>query len=299
MPNSKPKLKTIEQYIQVPGGKIWSIKYYTNLSAKKIPLVMIHGGPGISHGTLIILKQLAIHQPVIFYDQLGCGKSDHPDDNSLWKLPRFVKELQCLISQFNLEKIHLLGHSWGAALATEFALMNPSALLSLILSSPLLSTKKWVQDANQLRSSLPHDIQIILKKHEKQHTTDSKEYEEATLFFYKKHICRLQPWPEELVYAFSHLNAAIYQTMWGKTEFYMTGNLKNFDRTNDLSKITCPTLITCGKYDEATPETMRYCLSKLQNGSLEIFQKSSHTAMWEEEEKYRDVIQKFIDEVIF
>ncbi|MCK4564882.1 MAG: alpha/beta fold hydrolase [Verrucomicrobia bacterium] len=62
-------------------------------SGDAIPLLTLHGGPGSGHDYLEPLEKLAVDRPVILYDQLGCGKSDQPDDRSLWRMERFLTEL--------------------------------------------------------------------------------------------------------------------------------------------------------------------------------------------------------------
>ena len=294
---SKKKFKNIqkkEYFIAVPGGNIWVVKYLSTHCSSKTPLLVVHGGPGMAHNYLLSLKQLAHDRTVIFYDQLGCGQSERPNDNSLWNISRFVQELECIIEQLQLKEIHLLGHSWGAAIVTEYALTNPSTLRSLILTSPYLSTKVWMNDANQLRSHLPSEIQMILKQDAISHTC---EYKKAIMVYYKKHFCRLNPWPKVLTSLLDDLDMETYKTMFGPNYFVMNGNLKNFDRIEDLSKILCPVLLTCGRYDEASPATMKKCLSKLKKGHLKIFEKSSHVAMFEEKQNYINFLKLHLNTI--
>jgi proline iminopeptidase len=79
-----------EGYVQVPGGRVW---YRIVGPANGVPLVTLHGGPGIPHDYLTALEALAVERPIVFYDQLGCGLSDRPDDLTLWHIDRFVEEL--------------------------------------------------------------------------------------------------------------------------------------------------------------------------------------------------------------
>ena len=181
----------------------------------------------------------------------------------------------------------------GGALATEFALTDPSNLKSLILASPLISVKHWIQDANNLRQKLPISIQETLTKHEAEGTVNTQEYEDATMEFYRRYVCRLDPWPEDFQYAFEHVSLPVYRTMWGPAEFNMNGNLSDFERIDQLHEIKCPVLLTCGYYDEATPSTMQLCKSKLQNGQLTIFKDSSHMPHLEETTNYLQVLKEF------
>lgn len=109
-----------------------------------------------------------------------------------------------------LKKFVLLGHSWGGALVTEYALKHPDQMAGLVLASPLLNTKLWVEDSRRLLAQLPIDTQEAILHHEQQGTTDSEAYKEATDLFYKSFLCRLDPWPDDLKDSFNKLNLEIY-----------------------------------------------------------------------------------------
>lgn len=220
----------------------------------KTPLLCLHGGPGALHNYLLNMQELASEdRQVIFYDQLGCGNSDIPDDNSLWRVDRFVEELAQVIAGLGLEKVHLLGQSWGGMLAIEYALTQPGTIEGLILANTLSSMPLWVSEANRLRAELPPEIQATLLKHEAEGTTDSEEYQTAILAFYDRHVCRV-PWPDYVAYSFGHiLDGPVYLYMNGPSEFHVIGVIKDWDRTADLGQIKLPTLIISGRYDESTP----------------------------------------------
>lgn len=84
-------------------------------------------------------------------------------------------------------------------LAAEHALLQPSKLHKLIIADSPASMVDWVIAADGLRKELPKDVQDTLTKHEKEGTTDSEEYEAAVEVFYKIHVCRLEPWPQDVV----------------------------------------------------------------------------------------------------
>ena len=98
-----------------------------------------HGGPGSTHNGFSPLEALTDERKVIFYDQLGCGKSDRPDDVSLWNTERFVQELAGLREALGFSSVHILGHSWGTMLATDYLLTQPKGVQSVIMSSPCIS----------------------------------------------------------------------------------------------------------------------------------------------------------------
>lgn len=287
-----------EGYVTVPGGKIWYKIHSTKESQNNTPIILLHGGPGAPHNYLLNLSTLSKHRPVIFYDQLGCGKSSiQGEHKDLWTLSRFVTELDALTEVLAIKQFHLLGQSWGGTLAVEYALAHPEKVKSLILASPVLSAPLWAKDAKRLIQQLPLPVQQNILKHEQAGTTDSAEYQEAVKLYSKNFICRMHPIPENLQYSLAHINHEIYLTMWGPSEFTVTGNLKNFDRINDLAKLSMPILITCGRYDEATPETMKIAQEKSNNAKLVIFEKSAHVSNVEEPEIYIETISKFLADV--
>jgi proline iminopeptidase len=283
-----------EGYVPVPGGRVW---YRIVGSGDAIPLLTLHGGPGAPHDYLEPLEGLADERPVIFYDQLGCGKSDQPNDPALWHAERFVEELGQIRQALGLERVHILGQSWGTMLATDYALTQPAGLVSLILASPCLSIPRFIEDAAALRAALPRGVQEVLERHEAAGTTDSKEYEAATMEFYRRHVCRLDPWPDPLVRTFATLALPVYTTMWGPSECYATGNLKDYDRTGRLHEITVPTLFTCGRYDESTPGATAWYQSLLPGSEIVVFEHSAHVAHLEETERYLQVVRDFLDRV--
>jgi len=286
---------TEEGFVNVEGGRVWYQVISTKKTQNELPLLVLHGGPGVPHTYLNVLKSLASERPVIFYDQLGCGRSFiTKNDNRLWNLARFEGELETLVNHLHLNKFHLLGHSWGAALASEYAVKHPERLQSLTLASPLLSTDLWQKDARQLISQLEPDVQNAILTNEAQGTTDSQSYADATAVYYHQFCCRMDVWPADLSDALEHLNLDVYKTMWGPSEFTMTGNLKDFDQISKLKMLHMPILITGGRYDEARPETLAYVASQLLHAQLITYERSAHVAFLEEREKYLSDLRRFI-----
>ncbi|HNT44016.1 MAG TPA: proline iminopeptidase-family hydrolase [Syntrophorhabdaceae bacterium] len=289
--STPPSLAEREGFIEVTGGRVW---YRIVGSGGATPVVVLHGGPGAASDYLKPLEKLAVDRPVIFYDQLGCGRSDRPTDRTLWRIERFVEELAQVREALKLKEIHLYGHSWGTMLVVDYMLTKPFGVKSLILSSPCLSAKRWVEDADVLIAQLPPDTQKVIRHHEKEGTTDSKEYDDAVTEYLKRHLCRLDPWPEDLTRSLASSNAEIYKKMWGPSEFHPTGDLRTYDRVDRLREITVPTLFTAGRYDEATPGATTWYSSHLPGSTVRIFQKSSHMAMFEEQEEYMRTLREFM-----
>lgn len=284
-----------EGFIDVTGGKVWYQVH--NSHVENIPVIILHGGPGSSHYSLQGLRILGEERPVIFYDQLGCGKSDRPKNPKLWNLDRFVEELNQIRKALHLDKLHILGHSWGTTLAAAYLLTKPKGVESVIFSSPCLSAPLWAEAFDYVPDLLPKDVQETLMVCEKNGTTDSEEYSSATKEFNKRFVCRLDPMPVFLKEGAKFKNPEVYKIMWGPSEFHVTGNLRNFDCTSELKNIDIPALYTCGRFDEATPESTAYFKSLTLNAKFHVFEKSAHMPYLEEMEEYVHVVNEFLHNV--
>ena len=283
-----------EGYVDVSGGKIW---YEVVGSGGGPPLITLHGGPGSSHFSLEPLKVLGEDRPVVFYDQLGCGNSDRPDDLSLWAMERFVQELHILRGALGFDRCHILGHSWGTMLGMDYYLSHPNGIASLIQSSPCISIERWVADCNNYRKRLPPDVQAVMDKHESAGTTESEEYRDAEKEFNKRHVLRLDTVPEAVLKGRRERGKIVYDTMWGPSEFFMTGTLAGYDRSGDLHRIGVPSLYSCGRFDEAAPDTVEWYSSLTPNSEFVVYENSAHMPHWEDTSRYIRVVRDFLRKV--
>lgn len=291
------KIPAKEGFITFRGHRVWYRIVWGREERGKLPLLCLHGGPGVPHDYLEPLEEMATTgRRVIFYDQLGCGNSDQPHNPSLWTIDLFLEELGLVRRSLDLERLHLLGHSWGGMLAMQYALTRPMGLASLSIASSPASIQQWVKEANRLRAALPPDVQQTLMKHEKAGTTEDPAYTEAMMGFYRRHVCRLDPWPEYVNRAFEKLmkNPEVYYTMNGPSEFHITGKIKDWDITGRLGEIRLPTLITSGRHDEATPAVAETVHRGIRGSEWVIFENSSHLAFVEEPERYRQTLDQFL-----
>jgi L-proline amide hydrolase len=260
------------------------------------PLVVLHGGPGGTHDYLVSIADLARDgRAVVHYDQLGNGRSTHfPERGAdFWTVELFVRELHNLVDALDISgRHHVHGQSWGGFLAQEYALTHPPGLRSLVLADTAASFPDFVGEANKLRTGLPPDVEATLRRHEEAGTTDDPEYEQACLVFYRRHLCRLDPWPPELVATFEWLerDPTVYHTMNGPSEFHVIGSIKDWQSKDRLGEIGVPTLIVSGRYDEATPALQETLLDGIRGAEWTVFEESSHTPHVEEREHYMQVL---------
>ncbi len=285
-----------EGHVPFRGHQIW-YRVVGQDADGRLPLLTLHGGPGAAHDCIEPLGELAVQgRRVIFYDQLGCGRSDTPHDPSLWTVELFLNELETVRSALSLERFHLFGLSWGGMLALEYALRHPAGLTSLVLASAPASMARWTSEAGRLRRLLPADVQETLRRHEITGSTDIPEYQQAMLVFYERHVCRRRPWPDAVRRSMEQLMASpeVYLTMNGPSEFHVTGTLRDWSVEERLGEISIPTLITCGRYDECTPEMSASTAQAIPGAELVVFEESAHFAQAEEPERYRQVADQFL-----
>jgi proline-specific peptidase len=260
----------------------------------------LHGGPGAAHDYLESLEAMAATgRRVIFYDQLGCGKSATPSNPSMWTVDLYVEEVNVVRQALGLASLHLLGQSWGGMLGMEYALTQPAGLVSLTVASSPASMIQWVEEANRLREELPPEVQQTLLRHEEAGTTGDPAYEQAMMAFYKRHVCRLDPYPDFVNRTFAAIveHPEVYNTMNGPSEFHVIGTLKTWDIIARLGEIRVPTLVTSGRYDEATPAIAETVHHGIPGSEWVLFEHSSHMAHAEELDRYIQVLDDFLRRV--
>jgi proline iminopeptidase len=284
-----------DQIIRVPvhGHEVVTYSFGTGDEV----LLCLNGGPGLpcdyirdSH------SQLAAGRfRVVAFDQLGCGASDRPDDESLWTLGRYVEEVEIVRVTLGLGAVHLFGHSWGTWLGIEYALTHPSAFMTLILADGAADIPHLVGELERLRSALGSETVAMMKRHEADGSTDHPEYKGAAEILNYRHMCRLQTWPEPLMRSIQGFNPAPYAALQGLNEFCYTGSLRNWNRAGQLHRITQPALVLCGQHDIMTPACARLMHDALPDSRMTEFPNSSHMPFFEEPEFYFAALQAFLD----
>jgi L-proline amide hydrolase len=259
------------------------------------PLVALHGGPGASHDYLLPLTDLVDGRAVVFYDQIGNGRSTHYPERGadFWTVDLFVRELHSLVDAVGIAgRHHVLGSSWGGFLAQEYALTHPAGLQSMVLADTAASFPDFVAECNRLRGELPPEVEATLRRHEEAGTTDDPEYEEACMVFYRRHVCRLEDWPQELLDSFGWIDKdpTVYHTMNGPSEFHVIGSIRDWQVKDRLGEIGVPTLLTSGRYDEATPALQETLREGIPNCEQVLFEEASHTPFFEERERFMRVV---------
>jgi len=277
---------------KVPGGTIYWKKVG---SGSKTPLLTLHGGPGAAHNYLLPLAALADERPVIFYDQLGCGRADSPPDEKIYTIQRSVDEVDAVRKALGLEKIHLFGHSWGSMLAIEYLCQGRGrGVDKLILGGALASVPQANAGQMRLIAAMPNGGGAKLHALEKAHKEGTPEYQKLVDEFYALHVMRVPPTPDAQV-SFDALGKSIaYRVMNGPNEFTIVGVIKDWDRRKDLPKIKNPTLIVTGTYDEVTMDCHMVIHQAIKGSKLVVLPGCSHMAMVEKPALYVQTLRPFL-----
>jgi len=288
-------MRAREGYVEFRGYRTW-YRFVGDLNSAITPLLALHGGPGSTHNYFGPLEGLAEERPVVLYDQIGCGKSDRPTDIE-WNVEVFRDEVAAVRDQLGLERVHLLGTSWGGMLAQEHVLSGASGVVSLILSSTLANLALWNEEQLKLKAQLPRAVVEVLDRHEAAGTFDDPEYEEAMGAYFDRHFYR-GPQPRPELEAMSKGRAPnVYHAMQGPNEWTTTGALKGWDTRDRLHEIGVPTLVIRGRYDMCTEPIAAELVEGIKGAREIVLENSSHTPVLEETDRYLAIVRDFVAEV--
>jgi L-proline amide hydrolase len=280
-----------EGFVDYRGYRTW-YRIVGNLGSGT-PLLALHGGPGSTHNYFGPLERLAEQRPVVLYDQIGCGNSDRPTDIE-WTVDVFRQEVAAVREQLGLDRVHLLGTSWGGMLAQEHFFSGAHGIVSLVLSSTLANLALWNEEQLKLKAQLPPEVIEVLDRHEQAGTYDDAEYEEAMQVYFDRHFYR-GPRPRPELDAMAAGRAPeVYRAMQGPNEWTTTGALKGWDTRARLHEIDVPTLVIRGRYDMSTEPIAAELVEGIPGAREVVLEDSSHTPALEESDRYLEVVGHFV-----
>ncbi|WAT18087.1 proline iminopeptidase-family hydrolase [Aurantiacibacter sp. MUD11] len=274
---------TSQHMVEVEGGRVW-VRVNGIYTRDNPPVVFIHGGPGGTHLGFGGMLSLADERAVVLYDQLDSGMSERPEDPANWRVERFVAELEAIRQALGYERWHLVGHSWGAALALEYAAAYPQHTASAVLSGTFISTPHWITGTNLLIRELPDAVAADIIACESDTPPTPDVCGPATAAFYNAYNGRPDrpaPSPEALAYRQRYSgdgwNETVYNAMWGPSEFSARGSLVNYDATPLLARIDgSRTLFMVGQYDEARIDDVQDFVTLTPGAELAVVPGGSH-----------------------
>ncbi|WP_086617297.1 proline iminopeptidase-family hydrolase [Erythrobacter tepidarius] len=295
---------TSEHRVAVEGGKVW-VRVNGMIGTGATPVILIHGGPGGTHVNFGSLLSLADQRPVILYDQLDSGMSDHPEDPANWRPERFVAELEAIRVALGVARWHVIGHSWGSALALEYAARYPEHTASAVLSGTYISTPHWITGTNLLIRELPDDVEATIRACEGPSPPAAEVCEPATAAFYAAYNGRPDrpaPSPEMRAYRARYggkgFNARLYNAMWGPTEFRASGSLATYDATHLLTQVDGKRILfVIGQYDEARLDDVQDFVALTPGAELAVVPGGSHAFISERPEVAEAILRDWMSRI--
>jgi proline iminopeptidase len=288
--------------ITTPAGnfKVWTKRFGNN---PRIKILLLHGGPAMTHEYMECFESFFPQEGFEFYeyDQLGSYYSDQPTDSSLWTTARFVEEVEQVRKAIGATKdnFYVLGNSWGGILAMEYALKYQQHLKGLIVANMMASCPEYGRYANEvLAKQFDPAVLAEIKAIEAKGDFANPRYMELLIpHFYKKHLCRLEEWPDAFNRTLKHVNGSIYVLMQGPSEFGIAGRLTNWDIRDRLKEIKVPVLMIGAQHDTMDPKAMEAQSKMVQKGHYLYCPNGSHLAMWDDQEVFMNGVIDFIKKV--
>jgi proline-specific peptidase len=286
--------EAVEGYVDFGDYRTW-YRVVGDLRSGTTPLLALHGGPGSTHHYFAPLERLADRRPVVVYDQLGCGSSDRPADVD-WSVELFRDEVAAVREELGLERIHLLGTSWGGMLAQEHFFSGASGIQSLVLSSTLASVDEWAAEQRRLVHELPAPLVELFEQLDETGSFDHPDYQRVEAEYLDRHFYRGPKPRAELERMQAERAPDVYAAMQGPNEWTVTGKLRGWDVRDRLHEIDVATLVVRGRYDMCTETVAGTLVRGIPDVREVVLEHSSHTPVLEETERYLEVVSAFLAE---
>ena len=271
------------------------INTYYKIMGEGEPIIVVHGGPGMAHNYLVPkFSRLAKNYKLVFYDQRACGKTNGEEYPAQITINNLVKDLKDLIGELGVEKINLVGQSFGGLIALNYAIKHQNNLKSLIILESAPASSEYEDEfENTIMERLnkkEKEKQLRLKNSEKFKNLHTETHIEYYLSLFKAYFYD-KSYHKELNFNYFTKKMlkknAISDPMFDKY-------IKDYDIYDKLKKITCPTLIIHGKYDPIPYQSIVRVHKCIAESELILFERCGHFAHIEKKEKYFNAIEKFL-----
>lgn len=263
-------------------------------------VLCLHGGPGGTHHMMRSIADLAqFGYRVVFYDQFGCGLSQRPRDYRGMSVEGLADEAEAVRRALNLGRCHLVGASFGGALALQTALRHPRGFRSLVLASAYASVEQLTSEKIRLVSRLPRVDREAIEACESRGRARGRRYQQALEKFRRRHVSDRSVIPIELVLSSRNFNAAVWNALVGKNDLTVraTGTMSGWDIRDQLYRIHQPTLILAGRRDFITPTCARAIQRGIRGSRMIIFDRCGHDSMYSARDRFVSSVKNFITRV--
>ena len=295
-----PDSFTDGKYFTVNGAKIYTVTVGTGE-----PMFIIPGGPGGAHPGYRIFDSLTVNNNIqlIYFDGFGRGKSDTAKDIKEYTLARDIEDIEGLRKAMHLNKISLLGHSYGSLVAQGYAIRYGENVSHLIIANGFHSFVMWQENDDnsnhEIKTNYPEVWDTLMKIREQGAISSDQLHQDI--------YGRV---PYGFLYAYNPnnfigrggkhypnaFNAKLYYQMVGKDgDFIVGSDIGNFDFRKQLKDLKMPVLIIAGRYDRVAVPWMQvkykqYC----PQAKFVMFERSGHNPQVEEKAKDFEVIKAFM-----
>ncbi len=272
-----------ETYVDYAGFKTYcKIVEPDEPAAGKKPLLVLHGGPGACHNCLLTYAQIADRygRTVVFYDQIGCGKSAIPhQEDDFYTCDLWIDEFYTVRRALGLDDIHLFGNSWGGMLGMLCMMKDDAGVNSFVINSSPVRIDTWLSEARRLIQYLPKDMQEALEEAERTGDYDAPAAAAAADEYYKRHVMGVYAadYPQEIIDSNAGTGEC-YMVMQGASEFVCTGKLKDWDIRGGVKSIRVPCMALSGTDDEGTPYTIKEGVDLIPGCEWTLIQGAPHLA---------------------
>jgi len=260
------------------------------------PLLVIHGGPVLDHSYFLPhLENLAKDYQLIFYDQRACGRSSIEIDSATMNMAGFVEDIEQIRQKLGIEKLNILGHSWGGLVAMEYAVAHNDKLDHLILANSMApSSADWQKDnlesAKKVDEKDQRRLDNIVSTGLLRSPKPAPYIKEMMMLSFKS-----QMFDKANIEKLNIFIPDNFQKRSGV--FSLLGpDLATYNLYPDLKKITVPTLVMYGAYESAVNLHARKMVDALGNGELKVIPRSGHFPFIENPATFDRAVKSFLDQ---
>jgi proline iminopeptidase len=283
-----------EGFVNGSGVRI----YYRTLGSG-VPLLLLHGGPGADHSDFLpALEPLALRCRLVLIDERGSGRSERLQDTKGYTLERMVEDVEHVRKHLRLPQLVVLGHSFGGILAQAYAARHPKRLVGLVLAGTASTARSVNADFRKLRERLPKSLRSQLERCEKAGIFQADgsyepNYAAASARAITPYMYAKRP-PARFKHA-PPLGMEVLREMWvRRSDFRIDGNLKRFDFTGALARVTAPSLVVIGDRDLVSPATAEISRAALRRATLVVMAECAHMMFIDQTNRFNRLLDEFL-----
>ena len=292
----------LTMYYRIFNPEHLSINQDDSKEKRKAPIIVLHGGPSLPSQYLYsIADNVPTDRPIIFYDQIGCGRSSEPRDINFYSISQSVDDLETLLRELNIQSFHVLGHSYGGVLAYEYAMrvaeraerstctctpqqqLPDQRCLSGVLANTSTNMRRGNDEWERLLAECSSDSSL----------PGATPYDR----FFRRNQCRLDVIPQDLSLAFDHCGK-----VWFGTDVVadwvakpLTKDAGNIPAAENQRQVP-PFLLVTGQYDFVTQSCTSEWSDKLGDALVEetIMKDCSHYVHLEQPTLFGSILEAFV-----